>query len=571
MPEEAHDSWLGGLGIDVDQIRSKVQSVVSDVQTAVNQGIDNVVQGATQLYQDASNAVTQTVQNVENAGGEVVNAVAKGVDAAKMKVLGDQSGKAVPRPVEADCKPQHGYVPGPANHLLCATHGHVIDTNQGMIIAESVATYTAKGAASAVSSAGSTAASLGSQALDAANTAGKAVSDAESKVWDVTKGAYNAVTGAYDAVAPNFTQANKDLGSLVDKGEALAKQGNDAAAAQYADVPVLGTVLKASAAIGDATTDALGGVVKGVGDLATMAGNAIVHPIDSAVSLGEGALGIAEHVPIVPGLNTTVKAAHGLVDLAEGKKDGEYGSSLTDLGENLLLDTKQDPNDPSKRTNADVDFLASMGGGTKAWTDKPLEAATRTLTNLAPMLLGDEAPGAKPEPVPEGPIPDGPPAPRAVDPLGKTQVDPFGKTQPQMPAQGPDIAPKTEIDPKTQVDPSNPEPDPSNPATPEEIRQNLIDAAAEQKLTEKASTEATGEYVRYRATKPNPARGVEGDPNWDPTVDEALRDQMERAQQANTAAINRLRDAQAAAKAAQDAIAKARGAQGKGGFPPPRR
>jgi hypothetical protein len=139
MPEEAHDSWLGVLGVDVNQLRNKVQNVVGEIKTTVEKGVDSVVEGATQLYKDAENAVTNTVQTVENAGAKVVNTVAKDVGAAKMKALGDQSGKPVPRPLEADCKPEHGYVPGPKNYLLCATHGHVIDTNQGAIIAEGTA------------------------------------------------------------------------------------------------------------------------------------------------------------------------------------------------------------------------------------------------------------------------------------------------------------------------------------------------------------------------------------------------------------------------------------------------
>jgi ElaB/YqjD/DUF883 family membrane-anchored ribosome-binding protein len=554
---EAHDSWLGVLGVDVDQIRNKVQSVVGDVATKVEQGIDSVVQGATQLYKDAENAVTQTVQTVENAGG-VVAAVKKGVDVAKTKALGDQSGKPVPRPLEADCKPEHGYVPGPKNHLLCATHGHVIDTDQGKIIAESVAAYLKQGLASVVDKAGADV----SQALAAGNTAGKAVMSAESAAWDGAKSTYNAVTGAYDSVAPNFTKSNQNLGQLVDAGEAAAKKANDQAAAQYADVPVLGSLVKASASLSNAMTEAAGGVVKGVGDLATMGGNAIVHPIDAAVSLGEGALGIAEHVPIAPGLNTTVKGVHGLVDLARGKKDGEYGGSLADLGENLLLDTKQDRNDPSKRTNADIDFAAGMGGGTKTWTEKPVEAATHTITDLVPMILGDEG-GTKPVPEDGPPVPeDGPPAPKTVDP-GKTQPNAntldLGKTQPNAPAQGP----------QTEVDPPNPQPDPDAPkANPEEAlkqaQQDLADAEAAQKAAQNASFKATQEYVRYRANKPNPGRGVEGDPSkWDPTVDEALRDQMLRAEQASIEAINNLN---AAERAARDAAGRARGARGRGGL-----
>src|SRR5262249_6751620 len=79
--------------------------------------------------------------------------VQRGANVIKMKAVGDQSGKPVPRPMETDCKPEHGYVPGPRNHLLCSTHGHVVDTNQKMIIANSVAAYLKQGAAAALQSA----------------------------------------------------------------------------------------------------------------------------------------------------------------------------------------------------------------------------------------------------------------------------------------------------------------------------------------------------------------------------------------------------------------------------------
>jgi hypothetical protein len=386
-------------------------------------------------------------------------------------------------------------------------------------------------------------------------SAGSAVTNAQAAAWDGTKKAYGAVTGAYDAVAPNFTEANKNLGDLVDAGEASAKKGNKMAAAKYQGVPIVGTALKGAARVSDVTTEVAGGVVKGVGDIAATGGNSFVHPIDSAKSLGEGALGIAEHVPIAPGLNTTVKGVHGVVDLARGKKDGEYGGSVKDLGKNLLLDTKQDPKNPGKRTNADVDFLAGMGGGTKAWTDKPVEAATRTIVNIAPMVLGDEGPtGTKPIPkvelpLPPGevPIPKGGPGPQRVviDPQ-TGPVDPMGKTQPGIPAKGP----------VTEVDPAKPGPAPDDapqakPAqTPEQIRQNLADAAAAQKVAEKTSVDATAEYARYRATKPNAARGVVGDGKWDPVVDEALKDQMDRAQKASSEANDKW---EAAQKASTDA------------------
>ncbi|MEO6527535.1 MAG: DUF4157 domain-containing protein [Gemmatimonadaceae bacterium] len=232
-----------------------------------------------------------------------------------------------------------------------------------------------------------------STALDWGNSAGKAVMGAESAAWNGTKSAYGAVTGAYNSVAPDFTKANKDLGSVVDMGEAATKKGNAQMVKEYGDIPLLGSLVKAAAWTGDLTSDATGGVLKGVGDLTSMAGNAIFHPIDAAAAMGEGVLGMAEHVPLIPGMNTTVKGLHGLYDLASGKKDAKYGSSLGDLGENLLMGTQQDSSDPSKKTGTDLDFFAGMGGGVKAWQDKPAEAATRTITNLLPMFLGDAAGG----------------------------------------------------------------------------------------------------------------------------------------------------------------------------------
>jgi hypothetical protein len=268
--------------------------------------------------------------------------------------------------------------------------------------------------------------SAGSTALDYGNAAGKAVMGAESAAWSGAKSAYGSVTGAYDSVAPNFTQSNKDLGTGVDAAEAWLKKGNQKLVADAGDSAVLGPLAKASAWMSNTAIDATGGVVKGVGDLTAMAGNAIFHPIDAAGAMLEGGLGIAEHVPMVPGLNTTVKGMHGLWDLANGKKNAEYGSTLGELGENLLMGTHVDPDDPSKKSNADVDFAAGIGGGKKVWTEKPGEAATRTITNLLPMLLGDEAAAAGEKP-PVG----GPPPPEVVP---GAAVDPFGTTVSAGPA-----------------------------------------------------------------------------------------------------------------------------------------
>jgi hypothetical protein len=44
-----------------------------------------------------------------------------------------------------DCKPIKGKVPGPAEHLLCATHGHVLDVKAKKIIATTLDQYKAQG------------------------------------------------------------------------------------------------------------------------------------------------------------------------------------------------------------------------------------------------------------------------------------------------------------------------------------------------------------------------------------------------------------------------------------------
>jgi hypothetical protein len=55
----------------------------------------------------------------------------------------DSSG--LPRPMQADCKVVHNRVPGPENHLLCSTHGHIVDTQSRTIIALDLKDYLKRG------------------------------------------------------------------------------------------------------------------------------------------------------------------------------------------------------------------------------------------------------------------------------------------------------------------------------------------------------------------------------------------------------------------------------------------
>jgi hypothetical protein len=49
--------------------------------------------------------------------------------------------RPLPMPMLPDCSPEHGHVPGPENHLLCHTHGHIVDIATRQVIAWSVKDY----------------------------------------------------------------------------------------------------------------------------------------------------------------------------------------------------------------------------------------------------------------------------------------------------------------------------------------------------------------------------------------------------------------------------------------------
>lgn len=121
-------------------------------------------------------------------------------------------------------------------------------------------------------------------------------------------------------------------------------------------------------------------------------------------------------------------------------------------------------------------------------------------------------------------------------------------------------------------DPPRPQPEPASPKantplTPEQARQNLIDAVAEHEAAANESQEATEEFIRFRQNRPGSTSGF-GDPSkFDPVVLEALQDRAARAGQAEVEAANKLK---AARRAAQEAADRAKGARRGGGFPPPR-
>ena len=146
---------------------------------------------------------------------------------------------------------------------------------------------------------------------------------------------------------------------------------------------------KGAAWMDNGATQATGGLVKGIGDLGFGLANGLAHPLDAAA----GIEGVMEHNMTVPGLGSTLKAGHGAYDLLTGKKDGEYGSSWGQLADHVLNPMTQMKDDAKFDTALATGIIApdkNKDGTTdwSAWRDKPVEAAIRAATNIAPMALG---------------------------------------------------------------------------------------------------------------------------------------------------------------------------------------
>jgi hypothetical protein len=187
-----------------------------------------------------------------------------------------------------------------------------------------------------------------------------------------------------------------------------------------------------------------------------------------------------------------------------------------------------------------------------------------------------------------GPVHGGPSLPHGSPTLPSIHVpegagtSPKGYPNPHEPGlQGPNGAPGSSVpssNPLGKTEPASPEsqlgldktaPDVASPRTPLDAREELQEAAAAADAAQAENMRATGEWLRYRINKPSP------DPNWfpedpsvkwDPVVDEALHNEAQQMAQQSREAIERLTEAQ---RAARDAQAAARGAAGKGGFPAP--
>jgi hypothetical protein len=121
---------------------------------------------------------------------------------------------------------------------------------------------------------------------------------------------------------------------------------------------------------------------------------------------------------------------------------------------------------------------------------------------------------------------------------------------------------KTEVNPNQEFEAGRTGAGETTPRATPPTNAEVANAKNAQDVAAKEANEATAEWVRFRALKPNPGRNNPGDPSkYDPTVDEALQNDMMQKAAARNEALDKWR--------AADIANRQRPGRG-GGFPPPR-
>jgi hypothetical protein len=161
MPTQEQHQWLAGLG--VTGLVDRVEDAASTVASGVAQAVQDAEAGASTVGNDLAQAASAAASTARGIAGDVTSGVGKVVgditQTAKHVAQGFQDNAdehqqpeqpdddrsdpetTIPRPMQPDCKVVHGKVPGPANHVMCGTHGHILDTSAKQIIANDLADY----------------------------------------------------------------------------------------------------------------------------------------------------------------------------------------------------------------------------------------------------------------------------------------------------------------------------------------------------------------------------------------------------------------------------------------------
>jgi hypothetical protein len=240
LMEARHDAVVGGM----EQVDAGLLDAVGAHETAAEvRGRANDMQTrAGNKLQDAGNELGHAKDDVVgraggSVGGDVENAAAGAGRAgggyqggAAAKVANDAAaavaaaGGGAGQAMQPDCKPVHGKVPGPANHLLCSSHGHVVDVSTKTVIAASLDDYKKRYPSAGGKSTGkSGGASLGGGAAKASNAAAAAVAAASGAgQGDAAYQGGGAAKAANDAAAA--VAAAGDGGSSGGSGSGQAMQ-----------------------------------------------------------------------------------------------------------------------------------------------------------------------------------------------------------------------------------------------------------------------------------------------------------------------------------------------------------
>lgn len=117
------------VGGDLAQTAGDVATTAGDIADDATSGAATVADDAVQTAKDAAAPFEDNPEDHQ----EPEHAERDRTDPAPSATL--------PRPMQPDCKVVHGKVPGPANHVMCSTHGHILDTTAKQIIAEDLADY----------------------------------------------------------------------------------------------------------------------------------------------------------------------------------------------------------------------------------------------------------------------------------------------------------------------------------------------------------------------------------------------------------------------------------------------
>ncbi len=141
---EEHDSWFkSAFGVDLGESLGKIKDDASAALTSAVSGVSQVVESA-----------GGAVASVASGGAVAASGAVSAAGSAAKKVVQAFTPGAVDGPMAADCKPVRGQVLGPAEHVLCGTHGHILDVKAKQIIAASLADYKAGRISSSLGGAG---------------------------------------------------------------------------------------------------------------------------------------------------------------------------------------------------------------------------------------------------------------------------------------------------------------------------------------------------------------------------------------------------------------------------------